>query len=172
MRRNNMPSIETLAARLQLLEDKEEIRLLKSRYLRACDLKQPQEIRDCFLPQGVRIDFQNFPLFEARDDFIALYESMACQPGVYDMHHVTNWDIELTGADMARGKWSLNFRTILTGPRKVTRLAVEYEDVYRRQDGRWWIAQSVSRITSILDEQIGEDGVVRVVAAGELPAAA
>lgn len=164
-------SIENLAARLQALEDKEEIRLLKSRYLRACDLKQPEIVRDCFLPGDVRIDYQGFPLFTDRDAFVAVYESMACQGGVYDLHHATNWDISLTGPDEAKGLWSLNFRTILTGPRHVVRLSVEYEDVYRRQDGRWWIAESVSRQTSILTEQIGEDGSITVLASGAPSAA-
>lgn len=163
------PTIETLAARLSALEDREEIRQLKSRYLRACDLKQPDVVRDCFLPEGVHIAYQGFPVFEKRDDFVAIYESMACQGGVYDIHHATNWDIELTGPDEARGLWSLNFRTILTGPRQVTRMGVEYEDVYRRADGRWWIAESVSRQTSILVEQIGDDGAITVLAYGESP---
>lgn len=165
------PTIESLAARLQVLEDKEEIRRLKSRYLRACDLKQPEAVRDCFLPTGVKIAYQGFPLFEKREDFVATFESMACQGGVYDIHHATNWDIELIGTDEARGLWSLNFRTILTGPRQVTRLAVEYDDIYRRQDGRWWIAESVSRVTSVLTEQIEEDGTIKVLVSGEIPAA-
>jgi len=166
-----MPTIEDLATRLQALEDKEAIRLLKSRYLRACDLKQPDVVRDCFSPHGVQIQYQGFPVFTERDDFVAMYESMACQGGVYDIHHATNWEIELTGADEARGVWSLNFRTILTGPRQVTRLAVEYDDIYRRHDGRWWIAESVSRVTSVLSEQLGEDGSIKVLVAGEAPGA-
>jgi len=166
-----MPTIEDLAARLQALEDKEAIRLLKSRYLRACDLKQVDVVRDCFSPDGVRIQYQGFPVFTERNDFVAMYESMACQSGVYDIHHATNWEIELTGADEARGVWSLNFRTILTGPRQVTRLAVEYDDIYRRHDGRWWIAESVSRVTSMLSEQLGEDGSIKVLVAGEAPGA-
>ena len=164
-------TIEDLAARLAVLEDKEAIRRLKSRYLRACDLKQVEDVRDCFLPTGVRIDYQNFPLFTDRDAFVDVYASMACNGGVYDLHHATNWEIDLTGADEATGKWSLNFRTILTGPRQVVRLAVEYEDVYRRQDGRWWIAESVSRVTSMLTEQINGDGSITVLALAEPPAA-
>jgi len=166
-----MPTIENLAKRLQALEDKEAIRLLKSRYLRACDLKQPDRVRECFSPEGVRIAYQGFPIFTDRDAFVAMYESMACQGGVYDIHHATNWDIELTGPDEARGLWSLNFRTILTGPRQVTRLAVEYDDIYRRHDGRWWISESVSRVTSMLSEQLGEDGSITVLASGEAPGA-
>ncbi|WP_428334517.1 nuclear transport factor 2 family protein [Novosphingobium sp.] len=163
-------TIEDLAARLSAMEDKEAIRLLKSRYLRACDLKQVEVVRDCFIPTGVRIAYQNFPVFTDRDAFVAVFEQMACHGGVYDLHHATNWEIDLDGPDRARGLFSLAFRTILTGPRQVVRLSVEYEDIFVRQDGRWWIAETVSKITSMLTEQIGEDGSVTVVVLGE-PAA-
>jgi hypothetical protein len=161
-------TLEAIAARLSALEDQEAIRLLKSRYLRACDLKQVDVIRDCFLPGGVRIAYQGFPEFTDRDAFVETYRQMACQGGVYDLHHATNWEIELDGPDRARGLWSLNFRTILAGPRQVTRLAVEYVDVYRRDQGRWYIAETVSRITSMLTEQVGEDGSVHVIAMSEV----
>ena len=157
-------TLEDLATRLAALEDKEAIRLLKSRYLRACDLKRTDEVRDCFMPGEIRIDYQNFPLFTDRDAFVAVYESMACNGGVYDLHHATNWEIDLTGPDSATGLWSLNFRTILAGPRQVVQLSVEYADVYRRVDGRWWMVESVSRVNSMLTEQIAEDGTVTVVA--------
>ena len=163
-------SIEDLAQRLAVLEDKEAIRLLKARYLRACDLKQVEAVRDCFAPGPIRIAYQNFPEFTDRDAFVAVYEQMACQGGVYDLHHATNWEITLTGADSATGLWSLNFRTILTGPRQVVRLVVEDEDRYARADGRWWIVETVSRVTSMITEQVGEDGSVTVLALAEPPA--
>lgn len=152
-----------------MLEDKEAIRCLKARYLRACDLKQVEVVRDSFLPAGVRIAYQGFPEFTERDAFVAMFEEMGCQPGVFDIHHATNSDIELTGQDTARGLWSLNFRTILMRPRQVVRLAVEYEDTYRRQDGRWWIAETVSTVTSSIIEEIAEDGSIKVVSFGAHP---
>jgi len=168
-------TLEQIAARLAVLEDKEAIRALKARCLRACDLKQPDVVRDCFAPGAIRIAYQNFPEFTDRDAFVDIFQAMGCQPGVYDIHHATNWEIDLTGAesgaDSTTGKWSLNFRTILTIPRQIVRLAVEYEDVYRRQDGRWWIVDTVSRVTSMLTEQVGEDGSVTVIALAEPPAA-
>ena len=157
-------TIDQLATRLAALEDKEAIRALKARYLRACDLKHPNDVRDCFLPGEIRIDYQNFPLFTDRDAFVAVYESMACNDAVFDIHHATNWQIDLTGADSATGLWSLNFRTILAAQRQIVSLGVEYQDVYRRQDGRWWIVESASRVTSMLTEQVGEDGSLTVVA--------
>lgn len=164
-------NLEQLAARVMALEDKDAIRQLKARYLRACDLKQVEEVRDCFLPERVRIAYQNFPVFTQRDAFVQLFADMACQGGVYDLHHATNAQIILTGADEAQGLWSLNFRTILLATRSVTSLSVEYDDVYRKQDGRWWIAETVSRITSCLSEEIGEGGASRYTIWGEIPAA-
>ncbi|OCC25170.1 hypothetical protein MB02_00275 [Croceicoccus estronivorus] len=162
-------SLEDLAARLTALEDIEAIRQLKARYLRCCDLKMVDELRETFLSGPVHIEYQNFPLFTDREDFLKVYEEMACQEGVYDIHHASNAEIELTGPDTAKGKWSLNFRTILMASRAVTHLAVEYDDVYRKQDGRWLIAESRSRVTSMMTEIIGEDGTPKFVAWGDLP---
>lgn len=164
-------SLEDLAARLTALEDKEAIRALKARYLRACDLKQVEDVRDCFASGKIRIAYENFPEFDDRDAFVAIYQQMACNGGVYDLHHATNWQIDLESDARATGKWSLNFRTILTGPRQVVRLAVEYDDFYEKRDGRWWIVETVSHVTSMLTEQVGEDGSVTVIALAEPPAA-
>ena len=84
-------TLDEMAARLAALEDKEAIRTLKARYLRACDLKQPDAVRDCFAPGKIRIAYQNFPEFTDREAFVETYRAMGCQPGVYDMHHATNW---------------------------------------------------------------------------------
>lgn len=165
-------SISQIVARLSALEDKEAIRLLKARYLRACDLKDIEAVRNSFHPGKVRIAYQGFPEFKRRDDFVEVYQQMGCEPGVYDIHHATNWDIELTGEGEATGLWSLNFRTILLGLQQVTRLAVEYEDRYRCEDGRWYIVETVSRVTSVITEKIGEDGAMTVLAYGEAPTAA
>jgi hypothetical protein len=158
-----------LAARLARLEDLEAIRQLKARYLRACDLKQVEDVRSCFLPGSVRIAYQGFPIFTNRDDFVDLFREMACRGGVYDMHHATNAEIELSGEGRARGLWSLNFRTILLETSSVTHLVVEYEDAYLRQDGRWWISETESRITSFLSEEIDEAGFAHYTAWGSVP---
>lgn len=159
-----------LAARVARLEDIEAIRQLKARYLRACDLKDVEAVRSCFPAGPVRIAYQGFPLFTDRDAFVETYREMACQGGVYDLHHATNAEIELTDADEARGRWSLNFQTILLENSSVTRLAVEYEDLYRRDGGRWWIVETASRITTFLSEEISEDGQARYLAWGAVPA--
>jgi len=163
-------NLEDLAARLTALEDIDAIRQLKARYLRCCDLKQVDELRDTFLPGPIRIEYQNFPVFTDREAFLKVYQEMACQEGVYDIHHASNGEIALTGPDTATGKWSLNFRTIVLATRSVTRLAVEYEDVYRKQDGRWYIAETRTVVTSMFTEVVGEDGSPKYAVLGEAPA--
>ena len=99
----------TLEDRIQRLEDDRAIRDLKARYLRACDLKLPDEVRDTLHPGKAIIDFEGFPPFDNRDDFVAVYAEMGCAPGIFDMHHAANGVIDFQGDCSAWGKWSLSF---------------------------------------------------------------
>jgi SnoaL-like domain len=163
-------TLEHLAARVAELEDREAIRQLKARYLRGCDLKQPDVVRDTLLPQGAVIDYEGFPPFADREPFVEIFAAMGCQSGVYDIHHATNAEIEFTGPDTASGKWSLNFHSIILAQRSVTHMGVEYEDRYVRQDGRWWIAETRSRRPYCHIETIADDGRAVTIALGDPPA--
>jgi SnoaL-like domain len=165
------PSLESLAARIAALEDLEAIRQLKARYLRGCDLKQPDVVRDTLLPDGAVIAYDGFPAFSDREGFVEVFTAMGCQPGIHDMHHATNSEVVLTGPDSATGKWSLNFRSIIMAQRSVISMGVEYQDRYQRQDGRWWIAETRSIRTGCLIETIDEAGRPTVAVMGDPPAA-
>lgn len=163
-------TLESLAARIAALEDIEAIRQLKARYLRGCDLKQPDVVRDTLLPRGAVIAYEGFPAFDDREGFVEVFTAMGCQPGVHDIHHATNSEIALTGPDSATGKWSLNFRSIIMAQRSVISMGVEYEDRYVRKDGRWWIAETRSHRTGCLIETVDEAGQPTVVVMGDPPA--
>jgi hypothetical protein len=163
-------TLEDLAARIAALEDIEAIRQLKARYLRGCDLKQPEMVRDTLLPTGAVIAYEGFPAFDSRDAFVDVFTQMGCQPGVHDIHHATNSEIQLTGPDSATGKWSLNFRSIIMAQRSVIEMGVEYEDHYVRSDGRWWIAETRSHRTGCLIEIVDEQGKPTVITMGDPPA--
>lgn len=164
-------TLEGLAARLAQLEDLEAIRQLKARYLRGCDLKQVDVVRDTLLPKGAVIAYEGFPPFADREPFVEIFAAMGCQPGVYDIHHATNSEISFTGPDEAVGKWSLNFHSIILAARSVTHMGVEYEDRYVREGGRWWIAETRSRRPFCRIEQVDEAGHAVTVALGDPPAA-
>ncbi|MEN9683457.1 MAG: hypothetical protein RLZZ427_1208 [Pseudomonadota bacterium] len=160
----------TLEARLQRLEDDRAIRDLKARYLRACDTKNPAGVRDTLLPDGAVIAFDGFPTFTDRDAFVAVYAEMGCAPGVFDIHHGANGVIAFDSAVQARGEWSLLFHTINLTTRTLTQMGVEYTDLYAKQDGRWWIAETRSRRLSCLIHTVDADGRPIVTAMGDAPA--
>lgn len=165
----NEISLNDLARRVQVLEDERAIRELKARYLRACDLKDVDGVRDTLLPEGAIIEFEGFPRFTDRDAFVAVYSEIGCAPGVYDIHHGANAAIAFDGEDSASGRWSLLFHNINLPARALTQMGVEYDDRYARRDGRWWIAETRSRRTSFLAQTVESDGSLRVVAMGQAP---
>lgn len=160
----------TIEERLRRLEDDRAIRDLKARYLRACDGKDADTVRDCLLPDAV-IRFEGFPDFTNREDFVAVYRQFGCAPGVFDIHHAANGVIAVETPDRASGQWSLTFHTINLALRTITQFGIEYDDAYVRRDGRWWIAESMSRRKSALVQTADENGLVRVTALGEDDAA-
>lgn len=156
----------TLEDRIQRLEDDRTIRDLKARYLRACDSQDPDSVAACLLPT-VKVRFEDFPLFDSRDGFVAVYRQFGCAPGIHDVHHAANGVIAFESADRATGQWSLSFHNIDLAARKITQFGVEYDDVYVRQDGRWWIAETSSRKKFVLVEEVGDDGISRVTSMGK-----
>lgn len=159
----------SLEERLQRLEDDRAIRDLKARYLRACDTKDPEAVRDCLKPDGAVIAYDGFPTFDSRDAFVAVYAEMGCAPGIFDIHHGANGAIEFNGSDAARGRWSLLFHNINLASRTLTQMGVEYDDLYVREGGRWWIAETRSRRLSCLIHTVDAEGRPSVVVMGEAP---
>lgn len=157
-----------LEQRVRQLEDDREIRDLKARYLRACDLKQPDAVRDTMLPD-VKVDFEGFPPLNDRESFVGVYTEFGCVPEMFDIHHSGDGIITFNGTDEATGQWTLTFHNVNLQHRTMTRFGVQYEDRYVRKDGRWWIAETKSWRTYAVVEQVDEEGNVKVVALGKGP---
>lgn len=160
----------TLEERVQRLEDDRAIREVKARYLRACDSKDPATIRETLLPDA-SIRYDGFPDFDDREAFIAIYEQFGCQPGVFDIHHMANGIVTFESDARARAQFSLFFHTINLASRTLTQMGVEYDDLFVKRDGRWWIAETRSRRPSCLIHSVDEAGNPKVVVMGEPPAA-
>ncbi len=156
--------------RLQKLEDDRAIRDLKARYLRACDSKDPEAVRDCLLADGAVIAYDGFPSFDNRDDFVAVYAQMGCAPGIFDIHHGANGILSFESDSRATGQWSLFFHNINLAGKTLTQMGVEYDDVYVKQDGRWWISETRSKRLSCLIHSVDEAGAATVVVMGDPPA--
>lgn len=160
----------TLEERLQRLEDDRAIRDLKARYLRACDTKDPDTVLDTLAPKGAVIAYEGFPPFDNREDFVAIYRQMGCSPDIFDIHHAANGIITFESDTRARGQWSLYFHNINLAGRALTQMGVEYDDVYVKEGGRWWIAETRSRRTSCLIHSVDEAGNAKVAVMGAAPA--
>lgn len=157
-----------IEARLQRLEDDRNIRDLKMRYLRASDAKDPENMRDCFMLDA-KILFDGFPPFDSRDPFIEIYQQMGCGEHIFDIHQGGPGIIEFESDDRATGWWPLFFHNINLEQRTLTQMGVEYQDIYVKQDGRWWIAETRSSRKSCLIHSVDETGQPNVQIMGKPP---
>ncbi|MDH4585167.1 nuclear transport factor 2 family protein [Pseudomonas sp. BN415] len=140
-----------LEQRLARLEAIEAIRQLKHRYLNACDLKDVEAIRACFAEGEVAIDYGPVGTFRDRDSFVALYQSLACNARVIDLHHGANPEIALVGEEEAVGRWALYYFYLDAETGATRQLGGFYQDRYRCIDGAWKIVETVFRAHSMVE---------------------
>lgn len=155
----------TFEQRLARLEAIEAIRQLKARYFHACDSKQPEIVRECFAPGDIELRYGRIGNFDNREDMLAVFTELACQPHIVEMHHGQNPRIEVHDADHASGIWGLYYFLIDTRRHIVTQLAGFYDDAYIRSEGQWRITRSHYEVTSTQVFELSE-GLARVIFAG------
>lgn len=142
------PGIEELTARLDRLEAVRAIERLKYRYWRACDRKDPQAVRECFVALGADIDYgPGLGPFGDRDELVDVYTRLALgRDGsgwlFHDMHHGSHPDIEVADDGTARGRWTLSFLRVNRTDEVIERASMEYDDTYVVQNGEWKIKTS------------------------------
>jgi hypothetical protein len=149
-----MMSDKSLLDRIQRLEDIEAIRRLKSRYFNACDRKDVDAIRACFVEGPAHIDYGVVGVFADREQLVQTFMEKGCHAHIVDLHHGQNAEIDITGPDTAKALWGLYFYQIDTRSRVLTQLGGHYEDEYRRVDGQWLISRSVFVVISSIMSQI------------------
>ncbi len=156
------------------LEAVEDIKRLKYRYLRACDRKQPEVFRDCFVASGAVLDYgESIGQFRDADGIREVFEAIALQQVegryvVLDMHHAVHGDVQLTSSTSATGEWSLRFRQVNTSARTQTVGAIEYSDTYEVEGGRWRIRRSEVRELWTMTTPLPEQTQVRGLLAGKV----
>jgi hypothetical protein len=156
---------DDLRERLDRLEQRELIRDLKHRYLRACDAKDVAAMRACFVDGPADLDYGPLGHFDRADELVAVFERIALERGadgyrVLDMHHAVHDHIDLDGDGRARGLWTLRFRQLDRQQRTETLAAIEYEDRYVRVDGDWRVAACRARLLWSLIRPLPEDALV------------
>ncbi|WP_182287038.1 nuclear transport factor 2 family protein [Comamonas testosteroni] len=164
--------LEQLQQRLRHLEDIQSIQALKARYLRACDQKQPNAMRECFVEHGAVIEADGFPAFTDREEWVETFSRLAiANPSIQDMHHGHNPQISFMGADSAKGLWDLEFCQVNVKERTIVNLSGQYSDEYERINGYWQIRSMRFARGSFVMRQVDAGGIERVIALGKPPAA-
>ncbi|MEO9329036.1 nuclear transport factor 2 family protein [Gordonia aurantiaca] len=138
------------ARRLEELANIEAIKQLKYRYWRACDAKDVEGFRCCFIRKGARIDYGPLGTFDDAAPMVKVFEHVALhkvdgQYAIFDMHHGHHPSITLTSDTTATGRWTLEFRQINLIDSSETVMTGEYDDEYLVESGEWKI--SASRLT-------------------------
>jgi hypothetical protein len=135
-----------LAERIASLERVQAICELKYRYWRACDAKDPEVMRDCFVRSGAKIEYGPMGSYDDADPLVTVFTKIALRRlddgrwAVLDMHHGLHPQITVQDATHARGRWTLHFRQIDVAGGTERLSTGEYEDEYVIEDGRWVIA--------------------------------
>lgn len=124
---------------------REAIRYTVSIYNRAIDEGRYDELRRVFLPQAV-LRLVGGGTFEGVEAIVAALKAGAAKreanaPGNFQRHHLGAAMIEMDGPDRAIGR---HYITV------ITELGLDhagsYNDVYRRQNDRWLVAERVAQI--------------------------
>lgn len=154
----------SIEERLVALEKIEAIKALKHRYFRACDAKDPDTMRSCFI-DAADIDYGPLGNFTDADHLAAVFRRIALhtvdgRPVILDMHHGTHPDITLTGPDGATGHWTLKFRQLNLIERTERLLSGEYDDEYVIEDGAWKMSRSHFRQRWSITRPLGSNVVV------------
>jgi hypothetical protein len=159
--------MKALAQRVATLEAVADIKDLKFNYWNHLDGYRLDQVRECFVAKGAIIDMEGIPRCEGRDAFIEIARAQGGRPGMYNMHHGHNARIKLTGPDTAEGRWDSYYYGIDVNARTTIQLSGEYDDIYVREGGRWWIKSLHFRQTSFMMQKVDEQGQIKVVSLGK-----
>ncbi len=130
-----MPSLEDHEARIQRLEDVEQIRRLKHAYARLVDDNfRHKELGQLFAEDGV-MDGGVFGRNEGREAIAAFFDGMRSQL-TFAMHFMTGETIDVDpSGTSASGHWYLWELGTLDG--QAVWIAMTYNDTYVKQNGKW-----------------------------------
>lgn len=133
-----------LERRIKILEDVEEIKKLKHKYLRCLDGKLWDEMEDCFIEEVKTSYFNDEIKLDGREATMNFFRA-GLVDDIVAIHHAHQPEIEITGDDTAKGTWGLyNFLMDKSG-NWAQRVGGIYHEEYIRVDGTWKIRSIICR---------------------------
>jgi len=127
-----------LERRVQALEDIEAIKRLKYRYWRHLDLKEWDDLADCFAPDATVSYGEGKYAFQGVETIIRfLRESLGKQTGSVTIHQGHHPEIDLIGDATAKGTWALYNYMFNRQQNRGIRIGAYYHDDYVKIGGAW-----------------------------------
>ncbi len=133
-----MTDLADLDGRLARLEDIEAIKQLKYRYWRHLDLKQWDDLAQCFAADATVCYSSGKYEFAGVGAIMGfLSESLGTARGSVTIHQGHHPEIDLLGATTARGTWALYNYMFNIKENRGIRIGAYYEDDYVKLQGAW-----------------------------------
>jgi len=137
-------NLEELEARIRAIEDVEEIKKLKHKYLRCLDGKLWDEMEGCFT-DDVKTSYFNDEIKTDGKEATMNFFRMGLTEDLVGLHHGHSPEIERTSENSARGIWGLyNFLIDKKGDRE-QRVAGIYHEEYIKENSKWKIKSIICR---------------------------
>ena len=121
------------------LQEIEAIKRLKYRYLRCLDMKQWDEMAECFTEDATSAYGDGQYSFAGRAQILQFLRDALGGHAIISAHRVQQPEIDLTSATTATGIWALDDTVIHTESKSVIRGAAFYRDEYVKVGGAWKI---------------------------------
>ncbi len=161
-----MSELETRIARLEAIE---AIKKLKAHYWHACDRKDVEAVRECFLEGPVEIHYDGpVGLVKHRDGLYEVFKDVACHTEIVEMHHGGPPQIEVVNAQFATGTWGLVYHLLNTEHETLSVVGGYYTDEYRLVDSGWKVAKTRFRTVSVVTWGL-RDGIKILHRGSQLP---
>ena len=128
-------NVEDLARRLQVLEDIEAIKKLKTRYCAYCDNHYDADGIAALFTEDAVWDGGSFGKYKGREAIRTFFRG-APQLLTFAIHQVMNPIIEVQG-EMAKGQWYLFQPCTVAEGNQAVWLAARYEEEYVKVGGEW-----------------------------------
>ncbi len=124
----------------QQLVDLETIKQLKFRDLRHLDLKEWDQLRECFCEDARAAYADGQYSFQGRDAIVDFLREVLGSTDRLSLHRCHHPEICFLGVDTARGRWALDDLVIDRASGTILQGAAYYEDDYIRLGGEWKIS--------------------------------